>query len=151
MLGFVGRQYKANRREISIKVKSHCRPHGTNESPSNKMFPLHTPHRTSCGALVEVRPTDRHFFKLRDPDSKHKNGYFHHTLFHPGQTLVGPIQSLENEKWLTPKPDRQHRRTKVRSQLNYRFLRFRLNGVKCPSYWWYLITSVYDPISFGSN
>ncbi|KAG4067201.1 hypothetical protein HA402_000192 [Bradysia odoriphaga] len=68
--------------------------------------------KTSCGALVEVRPSDRHFFKLRDPDSKHKNGYFHHTLFHPGQTLIGSIQSLENEQWLTPKPDRQHRRTK---------------------------------------
>lgn len=70
-------------------------------------------HRTACGALVEVRPTDRHFFKLRDPDLKHKNGYFHHTMFHPGQTLVGSINALENEKWLTPKPERSHRSTKV--------------------------------------
>lgn len=70
-------------------------------------------NRTTCGALVEVRPSDRHFFKLRDPDSKHKNGYFHHTMFHPGQTLVGSVNALENEKWLTPKPDRSHRSTKV--------------------------------------
>ncbi|KAJ6622674.1 (E3-independent) E2 ubiquitin-conjugating enzyme [Pseudolycoriella hygida] len=68
--------------------------------------------KTTCGARVEIVPTDRHFFKLRDPDSKHRNGYFHHTIFHPGQTLIGSVNALKNELWLTPKPERLGRSTK---------------------------------------
>lgn len=72
-------------------------------------------YRTPCGALVEVRPScgDKHFFKLRDPDLKYRNGYFHHALFHPGQTLVGSINGMEIVKWLTPKPERLLRPTRV--------------------------------------
>lgn len=61
-------------------------------------------NRTVCGAIVEVRLSDPDNFKLRDPTNKHRSVYLSDATFNPGQTLIGCVGSLTNEKWLTPKP-----------------------------------------------
>ncbi|XP_053698475.1 (E3-independent) E2 ubiquitin-conjugating enzyme UBE2O isoform X2 [Sabethes cyaneus] len=55
--------------------------------------------KSQCGSLVEIRP-DIEYCTLKDSDTRSRSGYFAGTMFYPGQTLIGPINDLENAKWI---------------------------------------------------
>lgn len=68
-----------------------------------KMLTMSFLNRTSCGAMVEVHLSDPSLCRLQD--SERRSEHFSDTMFHSGQILLGYKNSLENEIWLTPKPN----------------------------------------------
>lgn len=56
--------------------------------------------KSSCGAILEVSDID--LGQLKEANTKFRNGLFADTVFYPGQTVTGRIESLDNVKLLTP-------------------------------------------------
>lgn len=85
-------------------------------------------YRSSCGSLLELRP-DQEYCPLKDPDTKYRHEFFSGSLFYPGQTLVGPVNALQNAKWITSTPEiRNSRRcTTVYKQTNKQKTTNRIN------------------------
>lgn len=73
--------------------------------------------------MLELRP-DQEMCPLKDPDTKYRHGFFSGSLFYPGQTLVGPVNALQNAKWINSTPEiRNSRRNTTVSSLTVRLLR----------------------------
>lgn len=57
--------------------------------------------RSTCGSILELRP-DIDYFPFKD---KNNRSVFSSNLFYVGQQLVGPVNELDNAKWIIQTPD----------------------------------------------
>lgn len=69
---------------------------------------------------MELRP-DQDYSTLKDADTKYRRGFFAGTLFYPGQTLVGPANTLDREtaRWLNVTPELRNSKKTTTVQLFY--------------------------------
>uniref|UniRef100_A0A2M4CSB7 Putative ubiquitin-conjugating enzyme n=1 Tax=Anopheles darlingi TaxID=43151 RepID=A0A2M4CSB7_ANODA len=84
--------------------------------------------KSSCGSLVEICPVND-LCLLRDPNVRHRAGFFSETLFYPGQQLVGPMSELVNGKWLTTSNEMKYSRKNWTLERKFTVQSVELQGV----------------------
>jgi ubiquitin-conjugating enzyme E2 O len=57
--------------------------------------------KSTCGSILELRP-DIDYFPFKDKNNK---SLFSNNLFYVGQQLIGPVNELDNAKWLIQTPE----------------------------------------------